>query len=36
VIKRIVSFALHQPLFVLFALIVFIGAGGYAFINLPV
>src|SRR3954466_15755070 len=35
-IKRVVSFALHQPLFVLFAVIVFIGAGLYAFSNLPV
>ena len=35
-IKRIVAFALYQPLFVLFALIVFIGAGLYAFSNLPV
>jgi heavy metal efflux system protein len=36
VIKRIVSFALYQPLFVLFALIIFIGAGLVAFNNLPV
>jgi len=36
VIKRVVSFALYQPLFVLFALIVFVGAGVYAFVNLPV
>jgi cobalt-zinc-cadmium resistance protein CzcA len=36
VIKRIVSFALYQPLFVLFALIIFIGAGLVAFNNLPI
>src|SRR6202165_2909271 len=35
-IKRVVSFVLYQPLFILFALIVFIGAGLYAFSNLPV
>jgi cobalt-zinc-cadmium resistance protein CzcA len=35
-IKRIISFALYQPLFVVFALVVFIGAGLIAFKNLPV
>src|SRR3954466_11674150 len=35
-IKRIVSFALYQPLFVLLAVAVFIGAGAIAFNNLPV
>src|SRR5712664_4829602 len=35
-IKRVVSFALHQPLFVFFALLLFIGAGLFAFKNLPV
>jgi cobalt-zinc-cadmium resistance protein CzcA len=36
VIKRIVSFALYQPLFVLFALIVFAAAGLFAFSSLPI
>ncbi|HXI36330.1 MAG TPA: efflux RND transporter permease subunit, partial [Burkholderiales bacterium] len=35
-IKRIVSFALYQPLFVLLAVALFIGAGAVAFKNLPV
>ena len=35
-IKRIVSFALFQPLFILFGVIVFVGAGLWAFNNLPV
>src|SRR4030081_2787671 len=35
-IKRIVSFALHQPLFVVLAVLLFIGAGAFAFKNLPV
>src|SRR5438105_10104347 len=35
-IKRIVSFALYQPLFVLLAVAIFIGAGAIAFSNLPV
>lgn len=35
-IKRIVQFALQQPLFVLLGLLIFIGAGVTAFKNLPV
>lgn len=35
-IKRLVTFALTQPLFVLLGAIVFIGAGLAAFINLPI
>ena len=35
-IKRIVAFALYQPLFVLFALALFVGAGLWAFNTLPV
>ncbi len=35
-IKRIISFALYQPLFIVFGLIVFVGAGLVAFKNLPV
>ena len=35
-IKRIVAFALYQPLFIVFGVIVFIGAGLWAFKNLPV
>jgi cobalt-zinc-cadmium resistance protein CzcA len=35
-IKRIVSFALHQPLFIILGTILFIGAGIIAFKNLPV
>jgi cobalt-zinc-cadmium resistance protein CzcA len=36
VIKRIVSFALYQPLFIVLGMAVFIGAGAFAFRNLPV
>jgi cobalt-zinc-cadmium resistance protein CzcA len=36
VIRRIVYLALHQPLLVVFALVVFIGAGTVAFRNLPI
>jgi cobalt-zinc-cadmium resistance protein CzcA len=36
VIRRIVDFALHQPLLVVFALAVFIGGGTVAFNNLPI
>lgn len=35
-IKRIISFALYQPLFVALGVAVFIGAGAIAFNNLPV
>src|SRR5262245_41973113 len=35
-IKRIVSFALYQPLFVVLAVALFVGAGAFAFKNLPV
>jgi cobalt-zinc-cadmium resistance protein CzcA len=35
-IRRIVHFALHQPLLVVFALLVFIGGGVVAFKNLPI
>ena len=35
-IRRIVYTALHQPLLVVFALVVFIGAGTVAFRNLPI
>jgi len=35
-IKRIISFALYQPTFILFGLLVFVAAGLYAFKNLPV
>ena len=35
-IKRVVSFALFQPLFILLGAIVFIGAGVAAYRNLPV
>ena len=35
-IKRIVSFALYQPLFVVLALILFVGGGVIAFNRLPV
>src|SRR2546422_6295137 len=35
-IKRIVSFSLYQPLFVAIGLALFIGAGVWAFSNLPV
>ena len=34
--KRLVSFALHQPLFIILGTILFIGAGIIAFKNLPV
>src|SRR5260221_7914829 len=35
-IKRIVAFALYQPLFIVLGLALFIGAGLWAFKNLPV
>ena len=35
-IKRVVSFALHQPLFVVLMVILFIGGGWAAFHNLPI
>ena len=35
-IKRVVSFALHQPLFIVLMVILFIGGGVAAFINLPI
>jgi heavy metal efflux system protein len=35
-IKRVVSFALHQPLFVVLMAILFIGGGWAAFHNLPI
>jgi heavy metal efflux system protein len=35
-IKRVVSFALHQPLFVALMAILFIGGGAVAFHNLPI
>ena len=35
-IRRIVSFALYQPLFVALGVAVFIAAGAFAFKNLPV
>ena len=35
-IRRIVHFALHQPLLVVFALVLFIGSGTIAFRNLPI
>src|SRR3981081_1954847 len=35
-IKRIVSFALHQPLFVFLGLVLFLGAGIAAFNSLPI
>src|SRR4051794_8966916 len=35
-IKRVVSFSLHQPLFVVLGLILFIGGGLLAFKSLPV
>jgi cobalt-zinc-cadmium resistance protein CzcA len=34
--RRLVHFALHQPLLVLFALVVFIGSASIAFKNLPI
>src|SRR5438067_5221400 len=36
VIRRIVAFALYQPLFIVLGLLLFIGAGAAAFKNLPV
>jgi len=36
VIKRIVSFALHQPLFIVLGLVLFVGGGIVAFKGLPV
>src|SRR6195256_6065588 len=35
-IKRIVAFALYQPLFVALGVALFIGSGVWAFVNLPV
>ena len=35
-IKKIVSFSQHQPLLVVFALLIFIGSGVLAFLNLPI
>src|SRR5438552_10687103 len=35
-IKRIVSFSLYQPLFIVLGVALFIGGGIWAFINLPV
>ena len=35
-IKRVVAFALHQPLFVMLGLLLFVGGGLIAFKNLPV
>src|SRR5260221_7493434 len=35
-IKRIVSFALHQPLFVVLMSVLFVGGGWAAFHNLPI
>ena len=35
-IKRIVSFALYQPLFIVLGMILFVGAGAIAFNRLPV
>src|SRR5258707_4091063 len=35
-IKRTISFALYQPLFVALAVLLFVGAGAFAFKNLPV
>src|SRR5438046_6551500 len=35
-IKRIVAFALYQPLFIVLGVCLFIGAGAWAFSNLPV
>ena len=34
--KRVIAFALHQPLFIFLGVILFIGAGVIAFKNLPV
>ena len=35
-IKRIVHFALNQPLFIIFGLVLFIGVGVAAFRSLPI
>src|SRR5438128_11607820 len=35
-IKRIVAFALYQPLFILIGVLLFVGGGLFAFKNLPV
>jgi cobalt-zinc-cadmium resistance protein CzcA len=35
-IKRIIAFALYQPLFVVLGVALFVGAGIWAFVNLPV
>jgi cobalt-zinc-cadmium resistance protein CzcA len=35
-IKRIIAFALYQPLFIVLGVALFIGAGAWAFVNLPV
>ena len=35
-IKRIVSYALHQPLFVLLGALLFVGAGIFSFNSLPI
>jgi heavy metal efflux system protein len=35
-IKRIIAFALYQPLFVVLGVALFVGAGVWAFVNLPV
>src|SRR5258708_39200904 len=35
-IKRVVSFALHQPLFIILMSILFVGGGWLAFHNLPI
>src|SRR5262247_387425 len=35
-IRKIVSFALYQPLFIVLGLILFVGGGVAAFVNLPV
>jgi cobalt-zinc-cadmium resistance protein CzcA len=35
-IKRIVAFALYQPLFIVLGLLLFVGGGIWAFKNLPV
>ena len=35
-IKRVVSFALHQPLFIVLMAVLFIGGGVAAYIHLPI
>ena len=35
-IKQVVSFSQHQPLLVIFALLIFVGSGILAFLNLPI